>query len=232
MKSAETYQAEVEAVLGIKLEEGESYLWDYETVTGAEKSLIDIRESIDRLTDLRRELNADMKAIRDDYRDKMANAAAGSSTAMNLLGKKQKAGQIKADAKRQLRAKRNETLLPYNEIKTSLDRIIPDLEKQAAQAQKFIDSGNGGSSGEPAEPDRQSIGLATFYVATPPAGSQMELKPAPYTALKPLEPPQQFVFDQPQPVAPELKQAGLRGVFSARAPPTDRGGKSPVAEHI
>jgi len=214
MKSAETYQVEVEAVLGIILEEGESFLWDYETAAGAEKSLIDIRNSINQLTDLRRELNADMKAIRDDYRDKIAGAAAGSSTAMSMLGKKQKAGQMKADAKRQLRAKRNEVLLPYNEIKASLDRIIPDLEKQAAQAQKFVDSGNGSSTDSPAEPEGRSADLATFYMATPPAGSQMELQPAPFTALKPIEPPQEFFFDQPQPVTPQLKESGLRGIFS------------------
>jgi hypothetical protein len=214
MKSAERYIEQIEKILGINLEEDDSYLWDYETVPEAEEALADMADSLERLEELRRELNADMKAIRDDYRDKMANAAAGSSTAMSLLGRKQKAGQMKADAKRQLRAKRNEALAPYNEVKSILDRIIPDVGKQATSAQKFVDSGDGAQTEEMTEPERRSTDLATFYLATPPAGSQMELQPMLYTALKPIEPPQEFVFNQPKPAAPELKEAGLRGIFS------------------
>jgi len=214
MTSAEKYLAKIEAILGINLEVDGSYLWDYETVYEAEGALADMTDSLERLEELRRELNADMKAIRDDYRDKMANAAAGSSTAMSLLGRKQKAGQMKADAKRQLRAKRNDALAPYDEVKGTLDRIIPDLGKQANLAQKFVDSGNGAQTEEMTEPERRSTDLATFYLATPPAGGQMELKPMLYTALKPIEPPQEFVFDRPEPAAPVIKEAGFRGIFS------------------
>jgi hypothetical protein len=214
MKSAESYLDQVETILGIKLEEGETFQWDYETTAEAERALADMRDTQEKLEQLRRELNADMKAIRDDYRDKMANAAAGSSAAMSILGRKQKAGQMKADAKRQLRGKRNEELAPYNDVKGRLDQLITSLGKQATMAQKFVDSGQGTQTEERAEPEKRRTDLASFYLVTPPAGSHMVLKPTPSTALKPIEPPQEFVFDEPEPAAPELKQTGLRGIFS------------------
>ena len=131
------------------------------------KRWADMRATLGKLEDVRRELIADTKAVRDDYRDKMANAAAGSSAAMSLLGRKQKAGQMKADAKRQLRAKRNEALAPYNQVKGSLDRIIAGLGKQATQVQKFADSGKEARPEGQKEAEMSGSSLDSFYFDTP-----------------------------------------------------------------
>ena len=80
-----------------------------------------------------------MKQIRAIYKDRIANAGSGMSTAFRVFGKRKLAGSISADAKRAERAERDRTLAPYDNIKHTIDDVIHQLDDAKFRLEQYIE---------------------------------------------------------------------------------------------
>jgi hypothetical protein len=135
----------------------------------------------DQLRQIKRDVNGEMKGIRDDYRDRSAAAASITSAALSILGKRQKAGQGRADRKRQLRAERNTVLASYEALRTVIDRAIKELNGMKTGPERLIQQAEAtGREGEK-KAEAASDPLFLVHLSTPPPRSQMELSPPPAT---------------------------------------------------
>lgn len=92
-----------------------------------------------RLQQVKRNINLDMKAIRGEYRQRMSQPAAVSSSVATLFGKRKLAGQLRADERRRLRIERDRKLAPYEELRLKIDYILTDLDEAKAAARRVLD---------------------------------------------------------------------------------------------
>jgi rRNA maturation endonuclease Nob1 len=131
--SAEDYRQEI-AELGF-----DRMTIEVSSVTEAKQALAKVRAAQKELRQIKRNINMDMKIIRADYSERMATAGAGTSTLMGLFGQRRAAGQLRADAKRRLRAERDATLAPYDEVKLMIDDLLVQMDSAKLQLTGFIE---------------------------------------------------------------------------------------------
>lgn len=92
-----------------------------------------------QLRQIKRNINLDMKTIRAEYRQKASTAASFSAAILRGAGKRKKAGQVQADAKRRLIAERDIKLAPYDRIKLQIDDLLIKMDDGKNVFEVFID---------------------------------------------------------------------------------------------
>lgn len=108
------------------------------TAAEAKRLLPQIRQLQAELRTLKKAVNFDIKAIRMRYQQQMPTAGAGTSTVFSLFGKRKVAGSIRADAKRQLAAKRDREIGGYEQVKAMIDDLLLQLDRAKVTVQEFI----------------------------------------------------------------------------------------------
>lgn len=105
----------------------------------AKKVLAEMRQRQKELRQLKSMLNLDMKTIRNDYEQKKQGAGEGGFALIGLFGKRGLATQHRANAKRQINAKRDQELRPYQNIKMTIDDLLLQIDQIKIQFQQYID---------------------------------------------------------------------------------------------
>lgn len=92
-----------------------------------------------QLGQIKSEINSDMKTVRAEYRLRISSAASTSPGLMKDSGKTKPTGRMRANEKERLRRRRDGILQPYENMKTSIDDLITQLDSAKLQTQEFID---------------------------------------------------------------------------------------------
>lgn len=108
------------------------------TAAEAKQLLPKIRQLQAELRALKKEINLEVKTIRMRYQQQMPAAGAGTSTVFSLFGKRKVAGSIRADAKRQLAAKRDREIGGYEQVKATIDDLLLQLDRAKVTVQQYI----------------------------------------------------------------------------------------------
>jgi len=106
-----------------------------ETKEEAKQQLAEIRLLQKKLRQTKREINADIKEIRADYRAKIARVRP------SLFAGSKKTDQRRdvARQKRSLREEQDETIAPYDQLKLSIDNILLTLDKTKLETQTWLE---------------------------------------------------------------------------------------------
>lgn len=102
--------------------------------------LSQLRNIQKQLRQIKRNINLDMKAIRAEYSQKSSTAASMRSAFLRGAGKRGKAGQVRADAKRRLAAERDHKLAPYESLKLQIDDLLTKMDSGKAMVETFVDT--------------------------------------------------------------------------------------------
>lgn len=148
MASAEEYLEEVTNQMGLA-----DMTIRASSLTEAKAGLGNVRGLQKQLRQVKRKINLDMKTIRADYRQRMSQPAAASSSLATIFGKRKLAGQLRADAKRGLRAERDRKLAPYDEVKLMIDDLLVQLEAGKAQLQDYVEQAKAQQQSEEQAPE-------------------------------------------------------------------------------
>lgn len=97
-----------------------------------------VRQLERELRQIKREINVDVKAIRTDYKVRIANAAATPSDIMSLFGKRKLAGQMRAAEKRRLSQERDNFISGYDHVKLIIDDVLAQLGGAKDEIQQYI----------------------------------------------------------------------------------------------
>ena len=90
------------------------------------------------LRQIKKAINLEIKGIRAEYRDRIANAGSGTAAVFSLFGKRGAAGSIRADAKRAMAAERDAAIEPYETEKFRIDDVLNQLDAAKIQFNDFI----------------------------------------------------------------------------------------------
>jgi len=83
---------------------------------------------VSSLSEMKRNVNLEMKTIRSAYRERMSTAASTSAGIVTLFGKRKLAGQLRADEKRRLSRERDKALRPYENVKLTIDDLLVQMD--------------------------------------------------------------------------------------------------------
>jgi hypothetical protein len=108
------------------------------TVAEAKAALTTVRDMQKELRQIKREINVDMKTLRAHYAEKVSVAGEGSSALVGLFGKRGAASRMRADAKRRVRAERDQELAPYNNVKLYIDDLLTKMDGAKAELTRFM----------------------------------------------------------------------------------------------
>lgn len=139
MKAAEDYLNEVLAAMGAELSDEGEISWRYtyeETVEGARLARKEIVNDQKALRLIKRSVNADMKEIRQHYQARSGQAQAGTFTTL-FLGRRAAASD-RARKKEAMRAERDATLAPYEQVKANIDTLLLELDRTKVKLDTFI----------------------------------------------------------------------------------------------
>ncbi|MEW8051467.1 MAG: zinc-ribbon domain-containing protein [Candidatus Thiodiazotropha sp.] len=116
-----------------------------ESINGEISSIQDAKQTKKTCIDCQRELRQikksiglEIKTIRSEYRDKIANAGSVVGGAFSLFGKRGLGGSIRADAKRGMTRERDDVIAPYEELKLLIDNFIHSIDDVKNQLSKYI----------------------------------------------------------------------------------------------
>ena len=158
-------------------------------------------EAQKQLRQLKKDLNLDIKELRSHFRQKSSSAGSGSSAAFQIIGKKKLAGQVRAEAKHNVKREKDSTIAPYERVKYSIDDLLSQLDDVKVQAQSFI-----------AERKEEIASLLeelrTLHYQTPMPTHELILPQKQFPLPKP-EAPSSFQFDQIEPVKPTKREGNV-----------------------
>lgn len=180
----------------------------------AKEALQQVREAQRQLRQIKQAVNLDMKDIRANYRNERGGAASTSSALVTAFGKRKLAGQMRADAKRQLSREEEQVLKPYEQLKLIIDNQLIQLDTAKGKLDAFI---NGIKVEE--QTAKQSVedtlkSLRMVHLATPHPNKPLVLAPRKFNVSPPMAPPQTFTYTQIKPSPPTLQQPGMKGMLS------------------
>lgn len=104
----------------------------------AEATLARLRELDQELKLMKRQLVQEVKEINASYSDLSARTASTSSSVLRLMGQRKIAGQVRADAKRNLASEKSRTTQPYEDVKLTIDDLLNQLAAAKPKLQDFI----------------------------------------------------------------------------------------------
>ena len=131
MASAEEYRQQV-SDLGLDRIEIEA-----SSLTEGKAAVANVRRLQKELRQIKRNINLEMKTIRAEYKQKIAEA--GTSGLTGLLAMGRGGGKFRASEKRRVRAERDSKLDPYDQVKLTIDDLIVQLDGAKLQLQDFME---------------------------------------------------------------------------------------------
>jgi len=90
------------------------------------------------LRQIKKSIGLDIKTIRLEYKDKIANAGSTLGGVLSLFGKRRIGGSIRADAKRGMTKERDSVISPYEELKLVIDNYIYSIDDIKNQLKEYI----------------------------------------------------------------------------------------------
>lgn len=105
----------------------------------AKACLTEFRNKQKKLRQVKRNIVADMKKIRAEYREKSSTAAAGSSTLVGIFGAKKLAGSLRANEKRRLIVERDRKLKSYEKLKFRIDDFLIQIDNTKSKLEEYMD---------------------------------------------------------------------------------------------
>lgn len=108
----------------------------------AQNLLKEIRNMQKGVRQIKKEMNLEIKTIRQEYRGKLSTAGSGSAFVMGLLGKKGAARSIRASAKRGVAQERDQRIAPYEELKVKIDGMLVQMDRLKLQLEQYIQKEN------------------------------------------------------------------------------------------
>ena len=138
---ADTYKKRIEDILGDEFVDNCLRLEvDIDNVKDAQNQHKRIVLQQKQLRQVKRDINADIKTIRDHYKTLSDNAQpSGGSILMGLFGKKGGMRSSVADQRRKLRYERDDMLAPYDGAKQTIDDIITQMDFAKLNIKEWID---------------------------------------------------------------------------------------------
>ena len=138
---ADTYKKRIEDILGDEFVDNRLRLEvDIDNVKDAQNQHKRIVLQQKQLRQVKRDINADIKTIRDHYKTLSDNAQpSGGSILMGLFGKKGGMRSSVADQRRKLRYERDDMLAPYDGAKQTIDDIITQMDFAKLNIKEWID---------------------------------------------------------------------------------------------
>jgi hypothetical protein len=136
--SAKDYQKQVCDVLQAKIRKGEIKLkFRWESVPEAKATLAEIRQKQKRLRLIKKDVNAELRAIRARYSQKAGGVSPGVISSL-VLGKGT-AKSLAASKRRNIRADRDRELQPYEEVKRIIDNALVELDEAKYRISAWLD---------------------------------------------------------------------------------------------
>ena len=138
MSSAQAYLDRINA-LGI-----DKMATTITSVPDAKAKIAQLRVVKKQLQQIKKEISADIKTIRASYQEQIPSAGSGGATTMRTLGAfgvkgmKGKATNYQADAKRQIKAKQDKALEPYEKVKLVADSFLSQTDVWIAQMDGYV----------------------------------------------------------------------------------------------
>lgn len=108
-------------------------------VTEATAALRECGRLLKLLRQAKRNVNQDIRELREEYRRRISSAGEGVSTLVGLFGKRGAAGRIRAESKRAERRERDRVLAPYQEVKLRMDDLVTQLQNAKLQLQGYVE---------------------------------------------------------------------------------------------
>jgi hypothetical protein len=142
MKEPAVYIEQVFEALGAQVdrETGQMSLeWSYDTIGEAKLVKKELIMHQKELRAIKRDVNADMKTIRHHFKAETDSVEAGLMT--TLFGGKRRAGQERAQKKREIMARRDSLLEPYETVKCDIDNILLEIDKSKLDVDRFVMEG-------------------------------------------------------------------------------------------
>ena len=135
----EGYQGEIEEILGAPFERGGNIKlgFNFDTVPEARLLLKEIRLKQKQLRLVKKNANQEMREIRAVYKVKREEIS-DSGAFTGLLFGKRTAGRERQRKKSALSQNQKEHLLPYENVKNSIDQINMQFDGVKLQVEKFI----------------------------------------------------------------------------------------------
>ena len=96
------------------------------------------REYQRQLRQIKKSVTLEVKTIRAEYRDKVANAGSVVGGAFSLFGKRGMGGRIRADAKRGMVRERDSVIAPYEQVKLVIDDYVHEIDNIKNQIESHI----------------------------------------------------------------------------------------------
>lgn len=138
MADVDHYQEAIAAVLNTEWKKGRIELEiSVDSVEEAKQTLKQIRQQQKELRFIKKQISADIKAIRGGYQQAIANVGSGPGLAGFFIGKKN-ASEIKASQKRELRNRQNREIQPYEQAKQVIDNLLIQLDSIKLTFEKYI----------------------------------------------------------------------------------------------
>lgn len=210
MKTASEYQLQLQSLGLSKME------FRATTISEAKEELKRVQDIQGKLRQIKKEINTDLKEIRAHYRQQSSNAASKSSTVVEIFGKRKLAGQMRADAKRQLRYNRDQIIQPYENIKLTIDDLLTQLNSAKGQINSFIGEIKAEEQAKKEATEAITEKLRTIHLETTPPNSKYQFKAKIFSIPAPLAPPRELIYSAKKPVPPIFKKAGIRGKFNRK----------------
>lgn len=114
------------------------------SVPEAKVAALQLRAAKKQLQQVKKEISADMRAIRATHQQQMSgtgSTGSGFMQTLGILGVKGMKGQAKsyqADAKRRVKGQQDKALAPYERLKLTVDSLISQIDVALAQIDGFI----------------------------------------------------------------------------------------------
>lgn len=115
-----------------------------------------------QLRQIKKSIGMEIKGIRTEYRDKIANAGSLMGGAFSLFGKRGMGGSIPADAKRAMARERDSVIGPYEHLKLLIDEYIHSIDNSKNDIDGWIQQ----LRLEEAEEKKAKSNLSAFSVKT------------------------------------------------------------------
>ena len=91
-----------------------------------------------QLRQIKKSIGLEIKGIRAEYRDKIANAGSLVGGAFSLFGKRGMGGNIRADAKRVMTRERDDVIGPYDHLKLLIDDYIHSIDNSKVEIDGWV----------------------------------------------------------------------------------------------
>ncbi len=133
MASADNYRKQVFAIVGASpnWRGNISIHYRWETRAEAQQLLAEIREKQQRLRLLKKDVDAQIKALRSRYERKASSVSPGLGSTL-LLGKG-KAKSFAASQKREIRAAKDRQVAPFEQVKHLIDHVLVEMDSAKAR---------------------------------------------------------------------------------------------------